>query len=290
MVRVVPRRIVVGAVAWLLAGASQAADGTQVSERQYALPKCSVPVASVVVGKLACKAQACQPVEVSTGGNSGLLALARLAASQEGRTSTSFAGIGDGMAAMLTTALKETGCFDIQEREAMDELAKELQLVGKKVEVQQADFMISGAITSINLNTDRSSFGGGLIPIVGAIRSTKHTADVGVDIRVIDVNRARVLESKTFQANNETSSTSFALGAGGFGGLIGGGMSSIKGTPMEPIVRDVLAQVASFTANRLVAVRTSAAPAAPAAPAAVVPLAAVQTVAVPAAAAASEPK
>ena len=51
------------------------------------------------------------------------------------------------------TALKETGYFDIQEREAMDALAKELALVGKTVEVQQADFMISGAITSISMST-----------------------------------------------------------------------------------------------------------------------------------------
>ena len=32
----------------------------------------------------------------------------------------------------------------------MDALAKELALVGKTVEVQQADFMISGVITSIS--------------------------------------------------------------------------------------------------------------------------------------------
>jgi hypothetical protein len=35
----------------------------------------------------------------------------------------------------------------------MDALAKELALVGKTVEVQQADFMISGVITSISMST-----------------------------------------------------------------------------------------------------------------------------------------
>lgn len=54
-------------------------------------------------------------------------------------------------------------------------------------------------------------------------------------------------------ANNQTSSTSFGGAAFGGVGLVGGGMSSIKGTPMEPIIRDVLARVASFTATKLVA-------------------------------------
>ena len=231
----------------LVAGASFAADGTKVSEKDYQLPKCAAPVASVLVGKLTCKAAGCQPP--ATGGNSQLEQLIRL--SNGGAGQANFQGIGDGMSAMLTTTLKETGCFDIQEREAMDELAKELALVGKKVEVQQADFMISGSITSINMNTDKKALGGGFIPIIGMIAVTTNTADIGLDIKIIDVNRAKVLESRTFQANNETTSTSFGAGGFGGGGLLVGGLSSIKNTPMEPIIRDVLAQVASYSASKL---------------------------------------
>ena len=165
------------------------------------------------------------------------------------------------MSAMLTTTLKATGCFDIQEREALEELSKELALVGKKVEVEQAEFMISGSITSMNMSTEKKSFGGGFIPILGHIGVTTKTADVGLDIKLIDVARAKVLDSKTFEANNETSSTSF--GAAGFGGgaLLGGSLSGMKNTPMEPIIRDVLAQVASYTANRLMTVKGVAIPA-----------------------------
>jgi len=228
------------------------ADGTTVTTRTYDLPRCDKPVASVMVGKLACKAAACQPHPQS---NHPLVQLAM--AQQQGPNLTT---VGDGMAAMLTTVLKETGCFDLQDREAMEEMAKELALVGKKMEVQQADFMITGAITSISMVTEKSRLGGGVIPIVGMISKTTQNAEIGLDVKVLDVNRGRVVEAKTFQANNQTSSTSFGgAGVGPGVGLIGG-MQSLKGTPMEGIVRDVLAQVASFTATRMVDARAATAP------------------------------
>lgn len=230
-----------------------AADGTTVSEKNYELPKCQKPIASVVVGKLACKSAACQPPEQAANGAqmNPILQLAMAqAAAKQGQTAN-LAVVGDGMSAMLTTVLKETGCFDIQEREAMEEMAKELALVGKKVEVQPADYMITGAITSISMSTERKQLGGGLIPIIGAFSTTTKSAEIALDIKVLDVNRAKLVEAKTFQANNETSSTSFGMAAWGGGALFGGAMSSIKGTPMEPILRDVLAQVATFTTNRM---------------------------------------
>ena len=222
---------------------------TTVNEKEYNLPKCSKPVASVMVGNISCKSAACQQGTADAGRSNALMAMAQMAS---GLSESAFPAIGDGLKAMLTTALKETGCFDIQEREAMDELAKELALVGKTVEVQQADFMISGAITSISMSTQKKAVGGGYIPIVGAFSTTKKTADLGMDIKIIDVNKAKVVDSKTFQGNNETSS--YSLGGAGFGSGFGlvGGMSNIKGTPMEDIVRDVLARVASFSSMKLI--------------------------------------
>jgi curli biogenesis system outer membrane secretion channel CsgG len=221
---------------------------TTVSEKEYNLPQCSKPIASVMVGNISCKSAACQQTAADTSRGNALMAMAQMAS---GQSESTFPAIGDGLKAMLTTALKETGCFDIQEREAMDELAKELALVGKTVEVQQADFMISGAITSISMSTQKKVVGGGYIPIVGAFSTTKKTADLGIDIKIIDVNKAKVLDSKTFQGNNETSS--YSLGGAGFGGVaLVGGLSNIKGTPMEDIVRDVLARVASFSSMKLI--------------------------------------
>lgn len=206
------RTLNIVAAAFALHSAAAFADATTVSEKDYQLPKCAKPVASVVVGKITCKAASCQAQEGS--GNSQLAALARLAAQQN---QANFAGIGDGMSAMLTTALKETGCFEIQEREELDDVAKELALVGKKVEAQQADFLISGSITSINMTTERKALGGGVIPVLSSFHKTTKTADLGVDMKIIDINHAKVMESRTFEANNQTSNTSF--GAAAWGGL-----------------------------------------------------------------------
>lgn len=245
-------KFIIGAVAALLGTCAFAVDGTKISEQTYQLPQCATPVASVVVGKLVCKATSCMPVAPDP---TGLSALARLAGVSD---KASFPNFGEGMSAMLTTALKSTNCFDIQEREAMDELAKELALVGKKVEVQQADFMISGSITSLNMSTEKKQIGGGFIPVIGMFSTTTKTADLGLDIKVIDVNRAKVLDSRTFTANNETTNTSFgAIGFGGIG-VLAGGMSSYKDTPLEPIIREVLAQVATFAATKLVNLKGAA--------------------------------
>jgi len=253
----------------LFAASVSAYAQTTVAEKTYNLPKCDAPVASVVVGKLVCKSAGCKD-EQAVQDNSGLGALAQLArmANQEegAPTATTFPGIAEGMSSMLTTLLKQTGCFDIQEREALDELAKELALVGKKVEIQQADYMISGSITSMNMITEKTSFGAGFIPVIGSVGVTTKKADLGLDIKVIDVNRAKVMDAKTFTANNETSSTRIG-GAGLLGGaLLGGSLSSVKGTPMEPVLRDILAQVAEYSANKLVSVKNPALVAVPAAP------------------------
>lgn len=248
-----PRAICQTLLSALIAASAGAAlaDSTTTGEKDYALPKCSKPVASVMVGQLTCKSAACQTGQQDSR-TSGLMALAALAS---GNSTVSFAGIGEGMSAMLTTVLKETGCFEIQERESLDELNKELALVGKKVEVQQADFMITGSITSINMSTEKKQFAGGWIPILGAISTTTKLADLGLDIKVIDVNKAKLLEAKTFTGNNETSSTSFGAAAFGPGMGLVGGMSSIKGTPMEDVVRDVLVRVASFSSRTLVSAK-----------------------------------
>ena len=238
------KKSTVAAVLMGFAVAAFADEDTRVKERTYQLPKCARPAVSISVGKLQCKAASCKG-----GGNAGranpFMALANLAGQP------SLEGIGDGMGDMLTTVLKSTGCFEIQEREAMDDLARELALVGKKVEVKQADFLISGAVTAIGMSQDRSSFGGGFIPIVGAISSTTQKANVAMDIRLIDVNNAKILDSKTFEADSEKRSWGVA-GAGLFGGAgLGGAFSSLKGTALEGVVRDTIVQAAVFITESL---------------------------------------
>lgn len=207
-----------------------------------ALPKCEAPIATIMVGKLQCKAGNCQ--NASAGQNNPLAALLS-AAGQPNMSS-----IGDGIKDMMTTALQETGCFEVMEREAMDEIAKELALAGKKLETKQADFLVSGSITQIDVEKKSTSFGGGFIPIIGAVGVNKETASVAMDLRLVSVDTAKIVGSKKVAASTENSS--FGIGGLGFGTAggsvigFGGGYSALKGTNLEAVARDAVLQSTIF--------------------------------------------
>lgn len=229
------------------------------------LPTCAKPIASVFVGKLACKASNC-------GGGQGdknhpLGALIALAQAQEGGVPLNVSGIADGIKDVLVTALSESGCFDVQDREQLAEIQAELALAGKQVQTQQADFLISGAVTQVDVSQEKKSFGGGFIPIVGAIGTKTQKAAVSLDMKLVDVNTAKVLASKRASASTENSS--FTIGAGGLGtvggnfGGFGGSLSSLKGTNLEAVTKDAIIQSVAFlveTARAVKGVQTSAAP------------------------------
>lgn len=219
---------------------------TTVSERQYATAKkvggkkvvekltCTENSGvKVVVGKVRCKAAACRGRIPERGGLFALLQLAGV---------PSFEGIGDGLKDMMLTALRNTGCFRVFDRESMEEIQEELRLAGAdaKTKFEAADYIISASITSINYTRKSGSLGGGLIPIVGVISTTKEKAQLAMDVRLISVKTGEVVFSKTYQA--ESGKTSY--GVGGFGAAagvgFGGALSGLSGTAMEEVARDII--------------------------------------------------
>src|SRR5258706_3527605 len=193
-----------GTAALLLGGCASQAEprhahkpNVTITARTYDLPKCAAPVPSWMVGRVNCRAARCFNPYGADPRPPGVAALLSLAS---GTTSANFAGVGDGLGAMLTTALKETGCFDLQEREAMGEIAQELNLAGRKLETQQADYMISASGTEIDFDTRVQRFGGGVIPVIGSIRRRTQRAELGMDVKIVDVDHARGLDAKTFAA------------------------------------------------------------------------------------------
>lgn len=212
------------------------------------LPRCTAPMASVMVGKMACKAANCNQGNAA-GANSGLAALLQMANAANGGP-TNVSGIAEGIKDVLVTALTETGCFNVQDREQMDELAEELKRAGKTIRAEQAEFLISGAVTQIDVATDNKSFGGGLLPFIGSIGSKTQTATVALDMKLVSVDTAKVLASKRASASSESSSMSIgAMGGGLIGGSIGGfggSLSSLKGTNLEAVTKDALVQSVAF--------------------------------------------
>jgi curli biogenesis system outer membrane secretion channel CsgG len=234
------------AVLATLLGAASVANA-QDTPAPRTLPHCEKPLATMMVGKIACKSANCDGG--SAGRQNPLLAL--LSAAGQPNVSA----IGDGIKDMFVTAIRSTNCVDLQEREALDEIAQELERAGKKLQVQQADFLVSGALTSVELSNNSTNIGWGLIPIIGSIGVNKQTATVSFDVRLVDINKARIVDSRKIDSTSEN--TSWGVGGVGVGtahgvGIgFGGAFSSLKGTSLEAVSRDAVLSAAAFIVESL---------------------------------------
>lgn len=226
------------------------AEASDVSEREINVPKCEKVAAKVVFSEFKCKSADCS----SGAGQADPRRYRWWEYGSGGGTvaQPTYTGVGTGMSDMLATALSQTGCFEVQERAALDELNKELALVGKKVEAEAADYMVTGSITSIGFEQSSTGLGGlgflkgPLSLLAGAVDYKKSKVHMNMDIRVVDVKKAKIIASKTFQANNQK--TGFGLNAAGWGGGVGlgGSHASISGSPLEEVARDLLVKSTSF--------------------------------------------
>lgn len=222
------------------------AKGDGSGEQRIKVLSCTVPVKTISLAPLQCKAAACQEKNQGTGNFGALIALAN---QQEGIPDLT--GFGDGMTDMLTSSLAATGCFDLLDRELLAELAREQQFAGKEVSLQGADMMTTGSITSLSYDKAKSSFGGGFLPVVGGFSTSKVTAKIGMDVRVVDVNTGRVTYTKTYSAESGKRSYGFAGGGLVGGGLLGGGHSVKGGIEMEEAAREIIQNVTNDMIERL---------------------------------------
>jgi curli biogenesis system outer membrane secretion channel CsgG len=76
---------------------------------------------------------------------------------------------------------------------------------------------------------------------------------MNMDVRVVDINKAKILGSRAFQADNQRSG--FGLSGGGWAGGVGlgGSHSSISGSPLEEVARDLLVRSTAFITDSLAA-------------------------------------
>ncbi|MDI6801277.1 MAG: CsgG/HfaB family protein [Thermodesulfovibrionales bacterium] len=219
--------------------------GKDVKERKMSLPKCDAPIGKVVAKGFKCKAAAC----------SG----SRLVFSGDNTIQLSPQALGDGMSDMLLTALSETGCFEVYEREALKEIEEELRMLGKTAQntLKGADFLLTGSITALEMNASGQGGGAGgfaiPLPFIGGIgiKGGKSEAHIGLDLRIIRVNDAKILLSKAVEGK----SGRWNFGVGGFGwfggGGVGGWFGSFKNTPLEEATRDVIAGAVTLIINNM---------------------------------------
>ncbi len=232
--------------------ASQAFAGEEsAKQKQYAVPKCKQPALSLMLGKLSCKASGCNSGAAAAAAANPLLALA-------GAVGPNLSSLGDGLADMLTTSLQATGCFEIQNRDEMEAMKKEMETAGQKFEIRPANILVSGSITAVGMETKSTSFGGGFIPVIGAIGKNTKTANLSLDIKMMDIKKGgKIIEARTYEASNEDSSWSM-WGGGlyrsgpGFGGF-GGALSGLKGTPLEEVARVAIVEATIGITEKLAA-------------------------------------
>lgn len=224
------------------------AEETQVTEREIAVPKCNRPAAKVMFTEIKCKAADCYGGgSRQRSGNSNWW--------NPGAVNTpGYGGVGSGLGEMLATALTQTGCFEVMERGALEEVQRELALTGKQVQLESADYIISGSITSLGFDQSGTGVGAILaryVPVLGGVEYKSTKAHLNLDLRLIDTHKAKILASKTFQGDNQRSG--FGIGGLGFAGgmALGGNHSSISGTPLEEVARDVLVRATVFITNQL---------------------------------------
>lgn len=207
---------------------------------------CDTPQMTVSLSPLQCKASSCQTRNQGTGNMAALIAYA-----QEKEGIPDLSGFGAGMTDMLTSALTATGCFDVLDRELLAELAREQQLAGKKVSLAGADIMATGSITSLTFDKANSSFGGFVSPALGGLSTSKVTAKIGMDVRLVDVNTGRVAYTQTYKA--ESGKRNYGVAGGGLiGSGLFGGSHSVKGAvEIEAAAREVINNVAFDMAEKM---------------------------------------
>jgi curli biogenesis system outer membrane secretion channel CsgG len=250
------RNSIVGGVLAVAVATFAQAQGSAVREREISVPTCSQPVAKVIVSEIKCKSADCS-------GDAGQQDARRTrwweSAGMGGNVrQPTYTGVGRGMTDMLSTALSQTGCFEVMERAQLEEINRELALVGKKVQVEAADFMVVASITSLGFEQSSTGLGalGGLIKgplsaVAGSVDWKTTRVHMNMDVRVVDINKAKILGSRTFQADNQRSG--FGLSGGGWSGGVGlgGSHASITGSPLEEVARDLLVRSTVFLADSL---------------------------------------
>lgn len=170
--------------------------------------------------------------------------------------------IGNGMSDQLTTALVGTNRFIVLERQALDAVLSEQDLVtaGRVSrqsgaafgEIEGAEIVIIASVTEFDDNASGASLGGGgfmgdMMKSVSAGFSNTHMA---IDLRLIDTRTSRILAATTVEGGSKDFDLTAA--ATNFGSsIVGGGLSAWSNTPKEKALREVIQKAVEYTLTKI---------------------------------------
>lgn len=157
--------------------------------------------------------------------------------------------VGGGLAAMLTTALDQSGRFVIVERANLDRVMFEQQLKAKSAvnpetgpqlgQVTGAQFVVIGSVTEFGAQDKGSGLSlgfGGLGKLGGLLGATQTEGAVAMDLRIVDTTTSAVVQ--TLKVRESISSTSINVGANYRGMTLGG--DTFASTPLGEATRNAI--------------------------------------------------
>jgi len=170
--------------------------------------------------------------------------------------------IGDGMADMLTTSLFNTGRFIVLERQAIDDVLSEQDLIasgrvreGATTEIDQledAELLVVAAVTEFQEDSGGTRAGGGgtFGRIAGALTGGTQSAHMAIDLRVIDTQTGRVIAATSVEGEARDFDIGGAIGGYTGGTSLGGSLSTWENTPREKALRQVIGEAVEFVVQR----------------------------------------
>jgi curli biogenesis system outer membrane secretion channel CsgG len=150
-------------------------------------------------------------------------------------------GTGSELSDMLTNELASTKKFKLVERREIDKVVNELKFgesglvdpttKSKMRKIKGAQYLVTATVSSFEENTAKQ--GGGLSFMGFGVGGGTAKAYIAVDLKVVDVESSEVIETRTIEANSESSSLALS---GNYKGL-GGRTNNEEKTPTGKAIR-----------------------------------------------------
>jgi curli biogenesis system outer membrane secretion channel CsgG len=195
-------------------------------------PMCAKTVATVMVGKMACSASSCNGARISPG-LGALLAMA-------GHEHVDPATFANGVGAMLVTALKQTGCFEVFDAASLEELRKEMDSLGQPMAPPPVDYLVKATITKADVVRSTRNF-------VVVSRATT-TSTLKLDIKVVSAKRGTIWDAGAYEASSDRSSTGVSTPV-----YSSNDSSGHQGTPLSDVARDAIGKAAVGITTKILA-------------------------------------
>jgi curli biogenesis system outer membrane secretion channel CsgG len=232
------------ALVWL--STAMCCSTAQAQERAAAenKPLCPAVVATVLVSRPTCTASLCN-TGAAQGGFTGLVALAM------NRQSIDAASFSTGVGAMLSTALKQTGCFTVFDAAGIEDVRKEMESLGKPAPAPPTvDYVVRASVTKADLLVDETT--------IMLFKKTTTTSSLTIDTKLVSSALGTVFEAGSHDASSEWSTS-------GVPGIYTSGNDSRKNTPFADVARDAVTKAAAALTGKILAQARTTAVSSPAA-------------------------